>query len=210
MTLALLSASPPAPVPSPETAVPDAAALIARLARPAPSSTPYTEVRFVRLLNKPLVMHGELDYGGADKLGKRVQHPYRETTTIAGGSVDVQREGRPPRHFSLDRAPELQALLLGFSALLGGDAATLEKSYTVSFVDNAANWSLILTPLAPALAKHLRDFVVDGSATEPRCFSLHEADGDASVMLLGALAAAKLSDPPTLPALAAVCQRLAP
>ena len=184
--------------------------MIARLARPAPSSTPYTEVRFVRLLKKPLLMRGELDYGGADKLGKRVEQPYRETTMIAGASVDVQREGRTPRHFSLDRAPELQALLVGFSALLGGDAATLEKFYTVNLVDKATKWTLTLTPRAPALTKHLREIVVDGSDNEPQCFSLYEADGDASVMLLGALAAPTLADPPTLPALAEICHRIAP
>ena len=164
----------------------------------------------MRLLKKPLLLRGELDYGGADKLGKRVEQPYRETTTIAGGSVDVQREGRPQRHFSLDRAPELQALLVGFSALLGGDAATLKKFYTISLVDNAANWTLTLSPVAPALARHLQSIVVDGAGTEPRCFSLHEADGDASVMLLGTLAATPLADPPTLPALDAICQRQVP
>lgn len=210
LTLALLSGDPSPPAPSPETAAPDVAGLVSRLARPAPSSTQYTEVRFVGVLNKPLLLRGQLDYGGADKLGKRVEQPYRETTTIAAGSVDVQRDGRAPRHFSLDRAPELQALLVGFSALLGGDAATLKKFFAVSVVDNATNWTLTLTPLAPALAKHLRNIVVDGAGTEPRCFSLHEADGDASVMLLGALAATQLAEKPTLSALDTICQRLVP
>jgi len=210
LTLALLSTDPAPPAPSLDPAAPDAAALIARLARPAPSSTQYTEVRFVRLLKKPLLLRGELDYDGADRLGKRVEQPYRETTTIAAGSVDVRREGRSPRHFPLDRALELQALLVGFSALLGGDAVTLEKFYTISVVDNAKNWTMTLTPVALALARHLRGIIVDGSGNEPRCFSLREADGDASVMLLGALAATKLPDPPTLSALDAICQRLVP
>ena len=201
----LLSATPPPPAPSSE-----ATALIARLARPTPSTTPYAEVRFVHLLKKPLVAHGELDYGGADKLGKRVELPYRETTEIAAGSVEVQREGRSTRHFSLDRAPELQVLLVGFSALLGGDAATLEKFFAMGLVENAAQWTLTLTPLAPALTRHLREIVVDGAGNEPHCFSLHQADGDASVMLLGTWAATKLPDPPTLAALDGICQRIAP
>jgi len=40
--------------------LPGAAALIARLARPAPAVTAYTEVRFVGMLKQPLVLHGEL------------------------------------------------------------------------------------------------------------------------------------------------------
>jgi hypothetical protein len=210
LTLALLSATPSVPAPLPDTVAPDAAALIARLARPVPSSTAYTEVRFVGLLKKPLLMHGKLDYGGVGKLGKRVEQPYRETTTINAGQVEVQREGRSPRKFPLDRAPELRALLAGFSALLGGDPVALGKIFAISFVENAAKWTLTLSPHEAGLAKHLRAIVVDGAGDEPRCFSLHQADGDASVMLLGTLAAATLSDPPTRAALDAICQRVAP
>ena len=210
MTLALLSATPSAPAPLRETAAPDAAALIARLARPVPSSTAYAEIRFVHLLKTPLVQHGELEYGGAGKLGKRVEQPYRETMTIDAGSVEVQRKGRSTRHFPLDRAPELQALLAGFSALLGGDAAALGKIFDIRFVDNAPKWTLTLTPHEARLAKHLHEIVVDGSDDEPHCFSLHETDGDASVMLLGTLAVATMPVPPTRSALDAICQRVAP
>jgi hypothetical protein len=210
MTLTQLSATPPAPVPPRDALAPDAAALIARLARPVPSTTTYAEVRFVRLLKTPQVQHGELDYGGAGKLGKRVERPYRETMTIDAGSVEVQREGRSTRRFALERAPELQGLLTGFSALLGGDAATLGKIFDVHFVDNAPKWTLTLTPHEAALGKHLREIVVAGSGDEPQCFSLHETDGDASVMLLGALAASPLPPTPTRPALDAICQRVAP
>ena len=182
------------------------AALIARLARPAPADTAYAEVRFVHMLRKPLVLRGSVHYGGPGQLGKRVEQPYRETTAIAAGQVEVTREGRTPRHFSLDRAPELQALLASFSALLGGDVATLEQFYTIKLMDNAARWTLTLTPRSSDLAKHLREIVVDGAGNEPHCFSLHEADGDTSVMLLDALATAKLPDPPTANVLAALCR----
>lgn len=197
LLLASLSAAAPAP---------DAAALIARLKRPVPASTAYTEVRFLHQLTRPLILRGELDYGGADKLGKRVDMPYRETTEISGGRVTMTRAGRAPRHFDLERAPELKALMGGFSALLGGDATALQLLYTISLVDNAPNWVLTLTPRDATLAAHLRAFVIDGAEAEPRCFILRQNDGDASVMLLGALAAAKLPQPTTPAALAAVCR----
>jgi len=184
---------------------PDAAALVARLARPVPAATAYTEVRFVRLLRKPLLLHGQLDYAGPGKLGKRVDAPYRETTTIADGTVEVMREGRATKHFDLQHAPELQALLTGFSALLGGDAATLQQFYTIDFVEKDATWTLTLTPRAPGLVRHLRALIVTGKASEPRCFTLQQADGDSSTMLLGALAAAVLPPAPTPAAVAALC-----
>jgi hypothetical protein len=188
-----------------EAAARDPAALIARLAHPAPARTAYSEVRFVRMLRKPLVLHGELEYGGAEQLGKTVSAPYRETMTIADGNVVVRRDGRGERTFALDRAPELQALLSGFSALLGGDAATLQKNFTLQLVDNAQNWTLTMTP-SGGLSKHLRDMIVDGAADEPRCFTLHESSGETSIMLIGALAAPKLPDAPTAESVAALCR----
>jgi hypothetical protein len=204
----LWSANPPpaAADAAPAAAQPAVEQLVVHLGRPAPASSVYTEVRFVHLLRKPLVLHGQLDYNGATRLGKRVDAPYHETTTIADGAVQVQREGRAPRQFELARAPELEALLASFSALLGGDAAALQRYYDVQLVENAANWTLTLKPRDAGLARHLRDIVVDGAATEPRCFTLHESGADASVLLLGALAAAQLPDAPTPDNLNALCR----
>ena len=203
----LLGANPPAP----PAAAPDPASLVARLARPAPADTAYTEVRFVGMLKQPLVLHGELHYGGADKLGKRVDAPYREITTIADGSVEVQRADKPLQRFSLDRAPELQTLLAAFGALLGGDAATLAKHYQIEAIEAGADFSLKLTARA-ARAGKLNHVVVsvDGSANEPHCFSLYQPDGDASIMLLGPLAGATLPDPPARSVLEKLCHRLTP
>jgi len=151
------------------------------------------------------VLHGQLHYGGDGELGKNVEQPYRETTTISGGRVEVQRAGKAPQRFALERAPELQALLAAFSALLGGDAATLARYYAIESRQDGESFTLTLTPRLPELAKHLRTVIVEGRGKEPQCFSLQQADGDASVMLLGALAAAPLPDPVTRPALAAMC-----
>src|SRR5262249_53306135 len=151
------------------------------------------------------VLHGQLDYNGPGELGKRVEVPYRETTRIAAGAVTVQREGREPKHFDLDRAPELKALLTGFSALLGGDATTLQQFYTIALLDNAPSWTLTFMPRAPEQAKHLRALVGTGAGDEPRCFSLQQGDGDSSTMLLGALAGTTLPQPPTPTTITALC-----
>jgi len=197
------TAAPSSPLPA--ELAPETAALVASLRRPAPADTAYAEVRFVHVLRRPMVLRGELHYGGAGQLGKRVDTPYRETTTIAGSDVRVQREGKGERSFSLDRAPELGALLSGFSALLGGDSAALSRDFIVEAVQDNADWRLTLKPRSPALAKQLSAMIVDGRGGEPRCFTLQEADGDASTMLLGDLAKAKLSDPPTREATAKLC-----
>jgi hypothetical protein len=200
----LVGADSAPPPPTPETVE-----LVAQLARPAPADTAYAEVRFVSVLKRPLVLHGSLHYGGAAELGKTVDEPYHETTTIANGKVDVQRAGKPAQHFALERAPELQVLLAAFSALLAGDAAALGRSYAIDVTRSGADFTLTLTPRDAALARHLRAFVVDASGNEPRCFSLRQADGDASVMLLGPLAGTPLGDAPTAAALASLCRHAA-
>jgi hypothetical protein len=202
----LLAASPPAP----STPTPETSALIARLARPAPADKAYREVRFVSMLERPLVLDGELHYGGDGRLGKRVDAPYRETTTISAGKVEVERAGKRPQRFSLERAPELQALLAAFSALLGGDAATLAQYYRIDAAQDGADFTLTLTPRLADLARHLDRVVVDGRGDEPRCFSFQQHDGDSSVMLLGTLAAAALPEPPSPAALAALCRSAHP
>ena len=159
------------------------------------------------MLRQPLVLRGRLHYGGPSELGKDVETPYRETTAIRGGEVDVQRAGRQPQHFSLERAPDLQALLAAFGALLSGDAATLAQYYTIATRQDGGRFTLTLKPRGAELARHLREIVVDGSGNEPGCFTMRQADGDTSVMLFGAEAIAALPQKPTREALTALCQK---
>ena len=92
-------------LPTTPAAAIDADALIARLARPAPASIAFTEVRVSPLLREPLVVSGELEFSGPASLDRHVRKPYREDTAIRGESVRVEREGEAPRSFALKRAP---------------------------------------------------------------------------------------------------------
>jgi Outer membrane lipoprotein carrier protein LolA-like len=165
--------------------VPDAAALIERLARPAPASIAFTEVRFSPLLKAPLIVSGQLGYQGASRLDRRVLRPYLEDTSIRGEAVRVEREGAAPRSFALRRAPELRGLLESFTALLAGDAAALERNFAATTLGRTDDWRLELTPRDPKMQRRVERIVVSGAHDAPRCFIMHGADGGASVMLLG-------------------------
>jgi hypothetical protein len=166
----------------------DADALIASLAKPAPATIEFTEVRFSRLVREPLVVSGELGYSGPSSLDRRVTTPYRENTFIRGESVKVEREGEKPRSFALKHAPELRGLLTGFSAMLAGDANALRQAFTVDATDKGDHWILTLRPKDTKAQRRLNSMEVSGSGTEPRCFSMLTADGANSVMVLGAAA----------------------
>jgi len=164
---------------------PDADALLARLARPAPETTAFVEARFSALLTEPLVVAGELEHRGDGALVRRVLVPYRETTTLLGENVTVEREGNRTRRFSLDRAPELRGMLTSFGAMLTGDRETLERHFEITTQGSDDDWRLDLVPRAEKLHARLARIRVDGSADHPNCMTLEEPDGDSTVMMLG-------------------------
>lgn len=184
----------------------DATTLVAGLKRAAPAKTPYTEVRFSGLLDRPLILHGELEYRGPDALAKIVDAPYRERTTIENGEASVQRGDREPRTFSLAQAPELEGFLRGFAALLGGDAKALERDFTLRATGSKASWRLVLTPRDDRLARRIASIEVDGEDTSARCFSMNEAGGDVNVLLVESLAHADVPNRPTPPMIDALCR----
>ena len=176
-------------------AAPDTSELIARLARRAPATIAFAEVRFSALLVEPLVVGGELDYEDSATLRRRVETPYRETTTISGETVRIERDGEPPRTFALRRAPELRGLLTGMVGLLGGDTEFLREHFVITASGDDAAWQLDLAPSDDRVRQRLRAITVAGAAAEPQCFVIHDMQGGASVMLLGAAAARPLPQP---------------
>lgn len=180
--------------------------LIARLKRPLPAATRYTEVRFVQMLDAPLKLRGELTYTSENELGKRVVSPYEENTAIAGGAVEITRAGKPARRFSLKRAPALAGFLESFSATLDGDAQRLERSYVLSSDGNDKRWQLQLVPREAALSRHVRRVLISGQDTTPLCFEVEEAGGDSSILLVDRLADTPLDDVPQRAQLQQLCQ----
>ncbi len=207
MAWPLLLALAPTALAAPDAA-PDATALVAALKREVPAVTAYVEVRYSGLLERPLILRGEMQYLGPGKLAKRVDTPWRELTAVDGGNASLQRGDRPARSLPLAQVPELDSFLRGFSALLGGDAAALARDFSLSASGNAAQWQLRLEPRDARLARRVQWLRVDGSGSEPTCFRTREADGDESVLLVGALAATPLAPRVTLGQLDALCRGL--
>jgi hypothetical protein len=192
-----------AAAPSPRA---DAASIVAGLRREAPARTPYIEVRFSGLLERPLILRGELEYLGPGKLGRRVDSPYNEQTTVSDGTATVRRGERAPRTFSLGQAPELDGFLRGFAALLGGDAATLARDFELSVNGTRKSWQLLLKPRDRRLARRINSIQVDGVENTPHCFRTRDSDGDVNVMLIETLAATKLPTRPSQPLVDALCR----
>jgi hypothetical protein len=179
--------------------------LLASLARPAPDSTSFVEVRYSSLLDEPIVVSGVLEHLADGALVRRVESPYQEVTELQGENVTVTRDGSKPRRFSLDRAPELRGMLSSFGALLTGDRKMLERYFDVALQGTEAAWKITLTPRDAKLKRHLSGIVVNGAADRPRCFALLEPGGDGSLTALGGTKIEDLPSPPERSAVEAWC-----
>ena len=198
--LALLPTLAPAAPPGPELD-----ALLAKIARPAPARVAFVDVRWSGMLARPLVTAGELEYRGGERLAKRVDRPYRETTEIDGHDVRVRREKQTPRRFSLDRAPELRGMLASFAGLLAGDRQALEQWFTVALVPGEA-WTITLAPKQERLAKRIATIEMQGKGDTPRCVWVREPDGDATLSLMGEAGKEPVARDATREALATRCR----
>lgn len=184
----------------------DPLALVAGLQRELPARTAYTEVRFSGMYDRAVIARGELEYLGPGQLGKRVDTPYKEVTTIADGQVTLQRGERKPRQISLQRVPELEGFLRGFSALLGGDAEALQRDFELTGTGDSTQWQLRLVPIDKRLRKRIDAIVVDGSRDDANCFSILDADDDVSILMVEQLAPAALPEPLTQASIELACR----
>nr|WP_285447018.1 LolA-related protein [Xanthomonas sp. LMC-A-07] len=185
MLILLFSAAPLCAAP-PEAL--DVGQVLQRLARPAPVSTEFVELRGSALLKTPLRVQGHYRRPDAQTLVREVSAPYRETTTLRGDEGVLEREGKAPRRFSLSRVPELAGLKSGFGALLAGDRALLEQQYRVSGQGRPQAWQLQLQPKDAAVAKQVRELRLYGHGDELRCIESVPVKGDVQRTLLAGAA----------------------
>jgi outer membrane lipoprotein carrier protein LolA len=175
----------------------DVDGLLAKLARPAPATTPFVEARYSKLLDRPTVVKGQLEYHEDGRLVRAVSEPFKERTEIKGDAVTVERVGRSERRFSLKRAPELRSMLGSFGAVLGGSRASLEQDFNLALTGDETQWQLSLTPKSATVGKYIKDIHIDGHEDQPRCIVVTQLDDNASVMLVGKAASTSLPQPLT-------------
>jgi hypothetical protein len=194
-------------VPAISYAALDADALLKSLARPAPAVTPFVEVRYSKLLEQPIVVKGQLEYHEDGTLVRAVKDPFQERTEIKGETVTIARVGKAKRTFSLKRAPELRSMLGGFSAVLGGGRAELEKDFNIAVSGATSAWKISLTPKSPQAGKYVQDIAIQGASNEPHCIVATQPNEGASVMLVGKTAESKLPTPLSRDSLTSLCSK---
>lgn len=181
--------------------------ILAHLSKPGSAQVAFVEVGYNSMLDRPLITSGTMKWLGGDRLERDIDKPYKMVAKIGDGQMSLQRGDHPAQSMPLSRAPQIAAVLSGFRALLGGDAAQVARDFDVQAAGNPARWVLTLTPRTDALAHHAQSIVIDGREDAPRCMTMTGNDGDTTITLLGDTARKGLpSSMPQQSAVAAFCR----
>jgi Outer membrane lipoprotein carrier protein LolA-like len=167
-------------------ATPDALdELLGALAARRQARVAYTEVQQLAVLDAPLRSSGELLYEAPDRLEKRVLEPRAETLVLAHGVLSATRGGHT-RVLELAAAPQLAPLIESVRATLAGDRAALERHFSLELAGDLAHWTLTLTPRDAAAARSVATVRITGARAALHTVEILAADGDRSLLTLGA------------------------
>jgi hypothetical protein len=145
----------------------------------------FTEEKYVAVLDKPVRSSGELLYDAPDRLEQRTLSPKRETLVLQNGIVTADR-GR--RHYVLDlrQYPQIVPFIESIRATLAGDRAALERVFQLKLSGTFDEWTLTLVPLDETLARTIKEIDINGAQADIHKVQILEADGDRSVLTIGA------------------------
>ena len=149
------------------------------------SSVRFSETRRAAALSEPLELSGRLSYRRGGRIEKDVESPYRERTSIEGDTMVVASPTRgESRSYTLGGNPAASAFVEGLRATLGGDLATLERHYHVSFSGSVEDWTLELVPRDEEMARYVESIEFRGSGADIGSIRVAEAGGNSSLMTL--------------------------
>ena len=158
--------------------------LMALLAQRQHGHVSFTEQHFLAVLDRPVESSGELLYDAPDRLEKRTLKPKPEDLVLQKGVITAQR-GRRTYTLNLSDYPQIVPLIDSIRATLAGDRASLEHLFKVTFDGSLDQWTLVLAPSDPAVAKSVRQIRMEGARDAIRTVEIQQADGDRSLLTIG-------------------------
>ena len=162
----------------------DVPALMAMLQTTRSSSAGFTERRELAALSVPLIATGRLVYVAPDQLTKITLQPRPGRLTLIGDRMTLEQQGETTRTLSLSEAPDLAPLVGGIRAVLAGDRATLDRSFTLALTGTAPAWVLVMEPRAPRLRAIVSQIRIEGAQTRLAQIETTEPTGDRATMTM--------------------------
>lgn len=148
----------------------------------------FIERKFLAVLERPIQSSGELLYDAPDRLEKRTLKPRAESLVLERGVLTAQR-GRRKYVLDLREYPQIVPFIESIRATLAGDRAALERVFTLGFEGSFDGWQLTLAPLDMRLRGTVRQIHIGGRRDDIDTVEIIDADGDRSVLTIGAAVA---------------------
>jgi hypothetical protein len=86
----------------------------------------------------------------------------------------------------LKQYPQVLPFIESIRATLAGDRAALENTFRVDFSGGFQGWTLALVPVDAALTRTVKEIHIEGAQDHIHTVEIHEADGDRSLLTIGA------------------------
>lgn len=159
--------------------------LMKSLAQRKQGTVSYVEEDYLALLERPVKSSGVLVYQAPDHLEKKTLKPKKESLVLDGDEMTVQRGHRTYR-VQLSSYPQIAPFVDAVRETLAGNEAGLQKVFKVGLTGGLEDWKLELVPLDTKVARKVKRVEIAGARDVIRSVEILQADGDRSVMTLGA------------------------
>jgi hypothetical protein len=159
--------------------------LMALLAQRARGHVTFAEEDHLAILDRPVKSSGELLYERPDRLEKRTLVPHPASLLLDHGSLTIQY-GRRRRVLALRDYPQIAPLVESLRSTLAGDRSALAQVFQITFTGSLERWTLSLVPLDAKLRSAVQRIRIEGAQDDLHVVDILQADGDQSVMTLGA------------------------
>jgi hypothetical protein len=154
---------------------------MATLSRNPGGKATFTEKRTLSVLDRPLIMSGELVYAPPNYLEKRTTSPKSEFFILDGDRLQYEAQGKK-LSININSQPELVAFVDSIRGTLSGNKARLEENFSLNLSGTPKKWSLTLLPNDQQIAKFVTKITVSGHDNKVLQIEYLQADGDRSVM----------------------------
>lgn len=155
--------------------------LMATLSKNPGGKGTFTEKRSLSVLDRPIVMSGDLIYIPPNYLEKKVTAPKSEIFILDGDRLQYESQGKN-YSININTQPELVAFVDSIRGTLTGNKKRLEENYALSLTGTPKRWSLTLLPNDPQISKFVSKIIVAGHENKVLQIEYLQADGDRSTM----------------------------
>ncbi len=161
----------------------DVSDLMKTLASNPGGKATFTEKRQLAVLDKPLVMTGDLVYAPPAYLEKKVLTPKSEILILDGDRLRYEAAGKKAS-ININTQPELVGFIDSIRGTLTGNQKKLEDNYVLTLSGTPKRWTLILLPNDQQIGKFVSKITISGHDDKVTTIEYLQADGDKSVMTI--------------------------